>query len=356
MASAWILQKGVARAWSGSLWASLFSRQRTIKSLPVVAAAPGSAITFLRFAIAFAAHLGRGGAISDKLRNTTVGKPSGRNFNFHHMRGGPLFWLPNVVPTNYLFVGHTTCPGFSRLPNKPAWWSETRFVTPGFDYLHESINYALVPVDLAPRPYVSVSVRDIEASAWKAQQRTILFAQDPIEQAMGYFLNSRSHTAATHHTLDGRRLSEWRFRDYLFAHALPSYAKFIYTYEAMSRSAPGTVIILPHEDLITRPADALTALLTHLGGKVPDPAIVEKAVNLARWDHLAAVEAELGRSLQRSRRRRGGAADTGDGDVIEEANDPALRRDVEERLASLGLSSLPFNKRSTRYSLEQARV
>ncbi len=124
--------------------------------------------------MAFLAHLAQGGRISDRSpRNGRDG--AGASFNFDHFRGGPLLWAPSLLASSHLFIGHTACPGFSRVASDYSWWRDTRFCTPGYDYFHDGWNYAHVPVDMAPHAYASVSVSGMEDAAWsEGAQRSIL--------------------------------------------------------------------------------------------------------------------------------------------------------------------------------------
>lgn len=311
--------------------------------VPIIAGIPGSDVWFVRFALAFLAHLGQGGQITDRLTQKVVGNPKGPAFNFDHVRGGPLLWAPSLVGPGHLFIGHAVCPGFQKLSDQVPWWRDTQFCAPGFDYFHEGLDYAQVPVDLAPHAYVSVSVADMEAAAWsEPAQRAVLLYPDPVDQAAFYFKYCQTHSRPSHNKLDGRRLADWEFRDYLFKYALPSYAKLFVSYQAMGTARPGAVSIVSHRLLIDRPAETLGSMLSHLTGKQRDWPMVGAAVELARREHLAAVEAELGRPWDRSNRRRTGRPGARYEEIMGEPLAPGLQREALAYLASLGIDSHYF--------------
>jgi hypothetical protein len=52
------------------------------------------------------------------------------------------------MPREQLFIGHTVCPGFAATVEDFAWWTKTAFHVPGYDYLHEGLNYAYLLVEL----------------------------------------------------------------------------------------------------------------------------------------------------------------------------------------------------------------
>jgi len=314
--------------------------------VPIVAGIPGSDVWFVRFALAFLAHLNEGGQVTDRLSGQVVGSPSGRPFNFDHVRGGPLLWAPGLFGSRHLFIGHAVCPGFRKIAAQVPWWDGTEFCAPGFDYFHDGLDYAQVPVDLAPHAYVAVSVADMEAAAWtEPAQRAVLLYPDPVDQAAFYFKYCQTHSRPSHNKLDGRRLTDWPFRDYLFQYALPSYAKLFVSYQAMATARPGAVSIVSHRLLIDRPAETLATMLSHLTGKQRDWPMVDKAVDLARREHLAAVEAEVGRPWDRANRRRKGRPGESYEEIMGEPLDPSLHREALEFLASSGIELRYFASR-----------
>lgn len=323
-------------------WTSPRHARRTVTAVPVLACIPGSDVWFLRFALAFLAHLREGGCIADRLHGRIAGNPAGRPFNFHHMTGGPLLWAPSLVRSGHLFIGHATCPGFSKIAATVPWWRDTQFCAPGYDYFREGLNYAQVPVDMAPHAYARVSVSKLDAAAWvRPAQRAVLVYPDPLEQAGAYFNYGRNHVASAYNTLAGRRLTEWTFRDYLFQQALPSYAKIFISYQAMASAVPRSVSIVPHAQLLARPASTLASMLSHLADAPQDGPMIEDAVRLARREHLAAVERELGRPLDGTRRRRTRTLAIPE-EILLEQRDPDLRREALAFLASLGVDPRYF--------------
>jgi hypothetical protein len=316
--------------------------QRAPKVVPVICCIPGSEIWSLRLAVAFLAHLAQGGHITDRLGNRVVGRSAGSPFNFDHIRGGPLLWVPRLVGTGHVFIGYTVCPGFSRVAAEFPWWQGTRFCTPGYDYFHDGLNYAHVPVDMAPHAYVPVSVSGLDAAAWtQPAQRAVLLYPDPVEQAVIYFHRCRSHSARAYNTLGGRRVADWTFRDFFFQHALPSYAKIFISYQAMASRMPGSVSLVPYGRMVEHPAETLASVLSHLTATRRDWPMIEDAVALARREHLTAVETELGRSLDR-RRRSSRGRDVRAEEAFPKDLDPGLRREGLAFLESLGIDIRHF--------------
>lgn len=316
--------------------------RRDAKVVPIIASIPGSDVWFLRYTLAFLLHLDQGGHITDRLRNRVVGNPSGPAFNFDHLRGGPLLWAPRAVRSGHLFIGYTSCPGFRRIAAKFPWWQATPYCAPGYDYFHDGMDYAQVPVDMAPHAYVTTSVKSMEDAAWRGKaQRSVLVYPDPVEQAASYFNYARGDLRPAVNTLEGRRLADWPFRDYLIEHAVPSYAKLFISYQAMAAEVPGSVSLVAQRQLQERPAETLAEILNHITGKARSWPMIEEAVDLARKEHLAAIEVELGRSLDRARRRRK-ASPARPAPAVPDFRDPALRRDALALMEKLGVDSRHF--------------
>src|SRR5260370_28589393 len=158
---------------------------------------------------------------------------------------------------------------------------------------------------MAAPPPRRVSVKGVDGAAWaEPSQRAVLVYPDPLDQAACYFNYCRKHFAPAYNMLDGRPLADWNFRDYLFLHALPSYAKVFLSYQVMSTQVPGSVSIVPHWRLLERPAETLASMLSQLTRRHVDGPMIEDAVDLARRHHLPAVELDLGRPLDGTRRGR----------------------------------------------------
>jgi hypothetical protein len=305
---------------------------------------PGGDVWFLRFAIGFLAHLAQGGWVADRLRDHAVGNQAGRPFNFGHVRGGPLLWAPNLVASGHLFIGHSVCPGFSKIAARFPWWQSTPFCAPGYDYFHDGFNYAQVPVDLAPHAYVRVSLPRVEAAAWvNPTQRAVFVHSDPFEQAASYFKYCRNHAAPAYNRLNGRRLTDWNFADYLFDHALPSYAKTFISYQVMANEVPGSVFLMPHQRVRERPVESLASMLSHLAGTARHWPMLADAVDLARREHLTTVEIALGRPLDHKRRARAVRASDGRDEAFHRDLDPRIRREGLQLLGSLGVDSQNFS-------------
>jgi hypothetical protein len=215
---------------------------------------------------------------------------------------------------------------------------DTPFCVPGHDYFRDGFNYAQVPVDLAPHAYARVSLRRVDAAAWaRPEQKAVLLYADPFAQAASYFNFCRNHTAPAYNRLDGRRLTDWSFEDYLFQHALPSFAKTFISYQVMAAEMPGSVLILPHRRVRERPIEVLASILGHLAGAPQDWPHLADAVDLARPEHLAVVETALGRPLDRRRRARAIQADGGSEEVLHKARDGNIRHEGLALLAAMGL-------------------
>lgn len=317
--------------------------QRPVRILPVVACVPGTDVWFLRYAFAFLSHLQQGGHVVDRLSGRCIGNSAGPSFNFDHMSGGPLLWVPDLAPSRHLFIGHTVCPGFDRLSSKFDWWASTPFAAPGYDYLHDGTNYGHVPVDLAPHAFVPVSVGEVDAAAWThAGQRMVLVYGDPIEQAVGCFAHSQNGTRRAYNRPGRRPPVELPFHEYVFQHALPSYAKLIISYQVMAEAVPGAVHIVAEDALRAEPARILTSVLSHLRLDRWQTAMIDAVVDLSRREHIIAVEREIGRSLTGSRASRRTATWSVPESVVTAARDPNLRREALALLASMGVDTAYF--------------
>lgn len=311
--------------------------------LPVVACVPGTDVWFLRFTFAFLSHLQQGGHVVDRLSGRCVGNPAGPSFNFDHVSGGPLLWAPDLLPSRHLFIGHTVCPGFNRISTEFSWWAGTPFSARGYDYFHDGVNYGHVPVDLGPHASVPVSVGDIDAAAWThTGQRMVFVYGDPIEQAVGGFNHSRNQARSAHSQLGERPLVDWPFHEYLFRHALPSYAKIFISYQAMAQAVPGAVHIVAEDVLRAEPARILSSVLSHLKLDHWQSGMIDAVVDLSRREHIMAIEREIGRRLTSSRGSRRTATGSVSETVVRAARDPSLRREGLTLLASLGVNTAYF--------------
>ena len=313
-------------------------RVRTLKKLPILATIPRSGTWFLRYALAFLSHLNRGGRIYDRLSGEISGDPSGAPFDFRRFKGGPLFLMRGTLPSHHLFIGHTVCPGFADISGDYAWWSNTAFHVAGYDYLHEGLNYDYTPTDLAAHEYMRLSVSALErASAAGRGQPQALVYRNPLAQAASYFRYCLEHRSPAYNRLAGRPLVGMPFRDYLFDSALPSYAKQFISFQAMAARYPGLVRLVPYERLVAKPEEVLINLLNHLAGwSCSDWPNLCEAVRLARSEHLKAVEAELGRSLD--------GTQVGNGSHIRgrQVYDDSLRDEAMSRLQALGINTALF--------------
>lgn len=317
--------------------------RRPVRLLPVVGCIPGSDVWFVRFTFAFLSHLQQGGHVIDRLSGRCIGNPAGPSFNFDHMSGGPLLWAPDLLPSRHLFIGHTVCPGFNRISPDFDWWAGTPFSAPGDDYLHDGMNYAHVPVDLAPHAFVPVSVGDVDAAAWTdSRQRMVLVYGDPIEKAVASFSLRQSQVRPPYSRRGERQVVDWPFHDYLFKHALPSYAKMMMSYQAMAQAVPGSVQIVPEDALRAEPVRVLSSVLAHLNLDHWDSGLIDAVVNLSRREHIAAIEKEVGRSLTGSRRSRKATISSAPETAVRAAIDPNLRGKALALLASMGVDTAYF--------------
>ena len=303
---------------------------------------PGADLWFLRFAFSFLSHLEQGGHVVDRLSEQCFGNPDGPPFNFDHVSGGPLLWVADL-PSRHLFIGHTVCPGFNRISSKFDWWAKTAFVAPGYDYLHDGMNYRHVPVDLGPHAFVSVSVEDVDAAAWTlSEQRMVFVYCDPIAHALGSFNNNQKRLRSAHIQPGERLPTDLRFHEYLFQQALPSYAKLFLSYQAMAEAVPGAVHIVAEDALRAEPARMLPTVLSHLNLGHWQSALIDAVVKLSRREHVVAIEKEFGLSQTRSRGSRRIAAPPTPETVVATASDPGLRREALTSLASMGVNTAYF--------------
>lgn len=310
----------------------------------MVACVPGADVWFLRFTLAFLSHLQQGGHIVDRLSGQCIGNPAGPPFNFDHVSGGPLLWAPDLVPSRHLFIGHTVCPGFNRISSEFDWWASAAFSAPGYDYLHDGVNYGHVPVDLGPHAFVPVSVGDVDAAAWtETGQRMVFVYCDPIEQAVGGFSYMQNQARSAQRQFGERPLADRPFREYLFRHALPSYAKMFVSYQGMAQAVPGAVHIVAEDALRAEPTRILTAVLSHLKLDHWQSAMSDGVVNLSRREHIMAIEREFGLSLVHSGGRRRTATSSVSETILRAARDPSLRREALTVLASMGVNAAYFH-------------
>ena len=274
--------------------------------LPILSTVPRSGTWFLRYAIAYLCHLEQGGHMRDRLTGRVYGAQEGPDFDFARFRGGPLFHVQGTLPAQHLFVGHTVCPGFAAMADTVDWWRKTSFHGPGYDYLHDGLNYRYTPVDLASYRYAPLRVRTLERTASKGRgQPAVLVYRNPLDQAASYFRYCQNHKDPLYHSYNGRPLAATPFSDYLFDCALPSYAKQFMSFQALAARHPERVRLVPYERLVDDPIDVLAEILDHLFGHPQEWPALEIAVRLARKDHLKAIERELDRSLDGTRVNRG---------------------------------------------------
>lgn len=272
-------------------------------SLPILATIPRSGTWFLRYCISFVCHLERGGRIDDRLTGRVHGQTSGPPFDFRAFKGGPLFRTQRVLPAKHLFIGHTVCPGFDARMEGADWWDTTPFHVSGYDYFHEGMDYQEVPVDLAPYPSAPIRIGALERAAQRGTAGPIVLVyRNPIEQAQSYWRYCQNHKDPTYNSLSGRPLSSVPLREYLFGYALPSYAKQFISFQALGCKFPGRVLLVPYEHLEQEPALVLAEILDHLAGAARPWPTLGAAVQLARREHMKAVEKELGRSLDGTRK------------------------------------------------------
>ncbi|TAJ39958.1 MAG: hypothetical protein EPO55_10760 [Reyranella sp.] len=310
-----------------------------IKKLPILATIPRSGTWFLRYAVSFLIHLDRGGCVKDRLTGEVVGRPSGLPFDFPGFRGGPLFHAQHSMPHDHLFIGHTVCPGFAGSVTDLGWWGKTAFHVPGYDYLHEGLNYAWTPIDLADDvAYTPLSVPALDRSAAVGRSAPMaLVYRNPLAQAASYFRYCVGHPDRAYNTLDGQPLARVPFRDYLFGSALPSWAKQFVSFQAMAAWHRGLVRLVPYEHLMDRPVEILADLLNHLQGTARcDWRNLHHAVRLARREHLRAIETELGRSLDGTRAANISHMRSG---RFEETLHDRLRDEVIQQLQWMGVDT-----------------
>jgi hypothetical protein len=308
--------------------------------LPIIATVPRSGTWFIRYSIAFYCHLGRGGQIRDRITGQMHGDLSGAPFDFERFLGGPLFADP-AFPADRLFVGHTACPGFSRIAGEVPWWKDTPFPIPGYDYLHEGLDLTCTPTEFGGHSSTPLLPERLEEAAWTdARQRAVLVYREPVAQAESFFQFGKNKVDA--HRMAGHWFDDTSFTEFLFDAALPCYAKQFVTYQKMAARLPDRVKLVPYEHLIVAPATTLEAMLRFL---VSDASKLDTkglgiALHLARQEHLQALERELGRSLDGThakshiQRPRGTGADR--------PVDVALYERVAGWLAARGISSTHF--------------
>jgi len=315
----------------------------SVSDLPILATVPRSGTWFLRYAISFLCHLDRGGRLDDRPTGRIVGDAGGQCFDFAHFKGGPLFHVQGTLPTRHLFIGHTVCPGFGAMAEDVDWWKQTRFHVAGYDYLHDGLNYRYTPIDLAAYDYAPIGVAALERAAGKGRARPIVLVyRNPLDQALSYFRYCQDHKSPAYNALGGRPLSSVPFDEYLFGSALPSYAKQFVSFQAMAERHPDRVLLVPYEQLMSEPEAVLTCMLDHLAGTSRSWPMLDKAVWLARREHMTALERELDRSLDGTRIGRGSHINRVDAGHLEARRWGGMRRDIELFLLRLGVDITLF--------------
>lgn len=273
--------------------------------LPILSTVPRSGTWFLRYAISFLVHLERGGRIDDRVTGQVVGEPAGPLFDFQRFKGGPLFGVRGTLPADHLFIGHTVCPGFDPGDAGVDWWATTPFHVRGYDYFHEGLNYRYTPVELTGHDYTPVRVAALERAARRgAGAPVVLVYRNPLDQAASYFRYCQNHKDASYNSLDGRPLSGVPFGEYLLGSALPSFARQFISFQALAARYPTRFLLVPYEHLTAQPVEWLAIMLDHLAGEARPWPMLADAVRLARREHMKAIEKELGRSLDGTRRDR----------------------------------------------------
>lgn len=311
-----------------------------MNSLPILSTIPRSGTWFLRYVISFLCHLDRGGRIDDRITGDIVGNPSGPRFDFQQFKGGPLFRVRGTLPADHLFIGHTVCPGFADVAGEIDWWARTAFHVPGYDYLHEGMNYQYTPAELAPYQYAPLRVPSLERSARKGRGgRIVLVYRDPLGQAASYYRYCQDHKDPAYSSCHGRPLASVSFHDYLFGSGLLSYAKQFISFQVLAARHPDLVRLVPYERLMRQPVDAMTTVLDHLAGASADRPALRDAVRLARREHLKAIENELGRSLDGTRNGRGSHMRQGNVGGLDGLADGTIRKEAMTALRNMGIDT-----------------
>ncbi len=313
----------------GKMWSSF--------DLPILATIPRSGTWFLRYVISYLNHLHNGGRIDDRVTGRVIGRSNGIHFDYTRFKGGPLFRVKGLLPAEHLFIGHTACPGFRSLANRFEWWPDTSFHVPGYDYLHDGHDYRYTPVDLADYEYAPIYPNRLEARAAAGRgQRAALVFRNPIGQALSYFRYCQASDSEKYNTLVGRPLAKVPFREFLFEHALLSYAKQFVSYQAMAERHSDSVLLIPYERLMNAPAETLASLLNHLSGRprADWPNLLE-AVWLARYENMKAIEVELDRSLDRTRK----GSHMTHSELDSAGADDSLRAEAIQRLEKMNVNT-----------------
>jgi hypothetical protein len=108
----------------------------------------------------------------------------------------------------------------------------------------------------------------------------------------------------------------------------------------MAAHWPDRVLLVHDDELMARPEATLGRLLKHLSATTrAEWPMLYDAVHLARSEHLAAIEKELGYSLDRT--RVGGQSHM-TGRRIEEEFDSSIRAEVFDRLSSMNIDVRMF--------------
>jgi len=312
-------------------------------NLPVLSTVPRSGTWFLRYLFSFVCHLEQGGRLDDLLTGEVIGNPQGAAFDFKRFRGGPLFRMAGVLPTEHMFIGHTVCPGFQDLLPARHWWRQSTFHVPGYDCLHEETSYRHTPVDLASYDYAPVKVAAMERAARKGRGGPIaLVYRNPVDQAFSYFRYCQAHVNPAYHLFRGRPVTDMSFREYLFGAALISYARQFISYQIQAARYPSLVKMIPYESLVDRPVETATHLLDHFSGTRREWPMLRAAVRLVRKQHMRAIEAKLGSSLDGTRNGQSSHMRQAEDAERDRLADPSIRDEAIVRLGEMGVDCSLF--------------
>ena len=281
--------------------------------------------------------------MDDLVTHEVIGDPRGPAFDFSRFKGGPLFRMAGTLPTPHLFIGHTTCPGFQDQLPADHWWRRTSFHVPGYDYFHEGKNYSYTPVDLAAYDYTPTKVPAMERAARRGRGGPIaLVYRNPLDQAYSYFRYCQAHVNPTYRLFRGRPLAEVCFREYLFGGALTSYARQFITYQVQAARHPDLVKLVPYESMIERPVETAAFLLDHFARTRRERPMLRAAVRLVRKDHMRAIEAKLGSSLDGTRDGRRSHMRPSDDTERDRLVTSSMRDEAIARLSEMGVDCSLF--------------
>ena len=214
--------------------------------------------------------------------------------------------MPRHDDDTIRYSSDTRCARVSQISRSEFdWWSKTDFHVPGYDYLHEGHELSTTRRSNLRKTSTRRSrIKALEqAPHRRGRSATLaLVYRNPLAQAASYFRYCHEACEADVQHVQGSAVRRYARSRLPVRAALYPPTQAVHLLQAMAVRDPGLVRLVPYEHLMAKPEEVLAEPPRSPLGDVwqrlgkPSP-----AVHLARREHLKAVEAELGRSLDGTR-------------------------------------------------------